>query len=157
MERHDTHDGTASAARVLGGAAPEATAAAAKPADGDKPAGEQGQAQQGQRSRGAARRPASAPFRGTGVEWLAIVLASALDHKLVDAATVLSQVGPGALAHHLPPGSIAKMLDACLDAGRMDPEILLRATGLTTVCRHLPRERVWAVVEEVAHRAKMDE
>jgi hypothetical protein len=86
-------------------------------------------------------------------KWLAIVLAGALDHDIINPDDIFAHVTPDVLAAHLPPDVMSNVLASSLRVGRMTAEVLLNAAGPEILSRHIPPGILWAAVQDAAQRA----
>jgi len=87
--------------------------------------------------------------------WIAIVLAAALDHEILEPQDVLHHVTPEVLARHLPPDVMSAVLSASLAAGEMTAEVILRTAGPDVLARYIPTEVIWAGVRGGAKRVEI--
>ncbi|MCA9666598.1 MAG: hypothetical protein KC503_13445 [Myxococcales bacterium] len=88
-------------------------------------------------------------------KWLAIVLAAALDHDILQPDDVLRYVTPEVLASHLPPDVMSNVLAASLTAGQMTAEVILRTAGPGVLSRYVPPDILWSAVREASRRAEI--
>ena len=88
-------------------------------------------------------------------KWLAIVMAAALDHNVLQPEDVIRHVTPAILAAHLPPDVMSNVLAASLTAGQMTPEVILRSAGPGVLSRYIPPDVLWQAVTEAAKRAEI--
>ena len=87
--------------------------------------------------------------------WIAIVLAAALDNDILQPDDVLKFATPEILAAHLPPDVMSNVLAASLSAGAMNAEVILRTAGPDVLSRYIPIEVIWGAIESGAKRAEI--
>ena len=86
-------------------------------------------------------------------KWLAIALAAALDHGILQPEDVLRYVTPDVLASHLPPDVMSNVLAASLQAGQMNAQVILQTAGPGVLSRYVPPAVLWNAVREGASRS----
>lgn len=87
--------------------------------------------------------------------WMAVVLAAALDHGILQPDDVLAHASPEVLARHLPPDVMSAVLSASLAAGTMTAEVILRTVGPDVMARSIPMDILWGAVSAGARRAEI--
>jgi len=88
-------------------------------------------------------------------QWLAVVLAAALDNDIMNPEDVLNHITPEILAAHLPPDVMSNVLASSLSAGVMTAEVILRTAGPDVLSRYIPPRVIWKAVEAAAGRAEI--
>ena len=88
-------------------------------------------------------------------KWLAIGMAAALDHSILQPEDVINHVSPAILASHLPPDVMSNVLAASLTAGQMTAEVILRSAGPGVLSRYIPPDVLWNAVLEAVERAEI--
>ena len=86
-------------------------------------------------------------------QFLRASLRSGVETGMVSAADVLRHVTPEVLASHLPPATIAKLIEASLAAAVMDAQLVLDTVGIDTLAEHVPTNVLWACLAEMAAKA----
>lgn len=90
-------------------------------------------------------------------KWLAIVMAAALDHNILQPDDVIRHITPTILAAHLPPDVMSNVLAASLSSGQMTAEVILRAAGPGVLSRYVPPDVIWQAIADGARRADIAE
>ncbi len=80
-------------------------------------------------------------------------LRSALDLNIGTPDDVLRHVTPDVLAAHLPRPLWARLLTACLGAGRLDAQLVVETIGIPNLCEHIPSAIIWACIADIGARS----
>jgi hypothetical protein len=80
-------------------------------------------------------------------------LASALDLGIAVPDDVLRHMTPDVLAAHLPRPLWARLITACLGAGRVDAQLVIETLGVPNLCEHVPAQIVWNCIQMIAARS----
>jgi len=87
------------------------------------------------------------------MEWLGILLASAIDNEIMTPADVIKYATPEILAAHLPPDVMSQILAASLKAGTMTPEVILDVADTQILSHNVPVNILWASIQDPAQEA----
>jgi hypothetical protein len=88
-------------------------------------------------------------------QWLAVVLAAALDNDIMTPEDVLHHVSPEILAAHLPPDVMSNVLASSLKAGVMTAEVILQTAGPDVLSRYIPPNILWSSIQAASRRAEI--
>ena len=80
-------------------------------------------------------------------------LTSALDNGIGTSDDIIRHVTPELLAQHLPRPLWARLLTACLGAGRVDPTLVVETIGIPNLCEHIPIPVMWGCLAELGTRS----
>jgi hypothetical protein len=85
--------------------------------------------------------------------FLESAVASGLDYGMVSEEEVLAHVTPEIIAAHMPTRLKADLLRACIEAERVDAELVVRTLGIAALAEHAPVPILWQVVVAAGRRA----
>lgn len=85
--------------------------------------------------------------------FLVDTLGSALELGIATPDDVMRHVTADVLAQHLPRPLWARLLTACLGAGRVDAQLVVETIGVPNLCEHVPPTLLFTCVADVAARA----
>jgi len=89
-------------------------------------------------------------------KFLEHALAVGLDCGTITTADVTKHCSPEVLAQNLPPDLKMKLLQACLDAPKMDADLIVDVIGTQAFAENIPMNVVWKCVADAAARALGD-
>jgi hypothetical protein len=85
--------------------------------------------------------------------FLESAVASGLDYGMVSEEEVLAYVTPEVIAACMPTRLKADLLRACIEAERVDAELVVRTLGIAALAEHAPVPILWQVVVAAGRRA----